>query len=161
MKHSKITKFMVMCGFLILGTHLVAQESNFDTPMLDFGVPDLQGIWSYETRTGLQRPDQYTELEIDEETMLATLEPTDVILDDFQNFGTNRQNDPDNVGGYPPEYFSIGTALALIDGKYRTSIIVDPPDGQIPWREQGCQIRRLQGRDVFGFPESLGRCDGP
>ena len=148
-------------GLLLVSTVAIAQSVDYESPMLDFGVPDLQGIWTYETRTGLQRPEQYSELEIDEETMLATLEPTDVILDDYQNFGTNRQNDPANVGGYPPEYFSIGNTLALIDGKYRTSIIVDPPDGQIPWREQGFQIRRQQGRDVFGFPDSLGRSDGP
>lgn len=146
---------------LSLSAPLLAQQNNYAMPMLDFGVPDLQGIWSYETRTRLERPDHYADLEIDEETMLSTLEPTDVILDDYQNFGTNRQNDPANVGGYDPEYFSIGDSLALIDGKYRTSIIVDPPNGQIPWREQGFSIRREQGRAVFGFPESLNRSDGP
>ena len=37
-------------------------------PRLSFGAPDLQGVWSYETRTGLQRPAQYAAagLEIDE-----------------------------------------------------------------------------------------------
>ena len=150
-----------ICSMILVNSSLVAQQDNYDLPKLDFGVPDLQGIWTYETRTGLQRPEQYSELEIDEETMMATLEPTDVILDDYQNFGTNRQNDAANVGGYDPAYFSIGDALALIDGKYRTSIIVDPPNGQIPWREQGFSIRRQQGREVFGFPETLGRSDGP
>ena len=130
-------------------------------PTLDFGVPDLQGTWSYETRTGLQRPAHYSELEIDKAAMLSTLEPTSEILNDYQNFGTNRQNDPANVGGYDPEYFSIGESLALIDGKYRTSIIIDPPDGRIPYREQGAAIRRRQARAVFQFPDSLGRSDGP
>lgn len=138
-----------------------AQDSEYDPPMLEFGVPDLQGTWSYETRTGLQRPAHYSELEIDEDTMLSTLEPTSEILDDYQNFGTNRQNDPANVGGYDPEYFSIGESLALIDGKYRTSIIIDPPDGRIPYREQGAAIRRRQASAVFQFPDSLGRSDGP
>ena len=144
-----------------LSTAAVAQNSSYVPPRLDFGVPDLQGTWSYETRTGLQRPDHYQELEIDEATMASTLEPTDQILDDYQNFGTNRQNDPANVGGYDPAYFSIGESLAKIDGKYRTSIIVDPPNGQIPWREQGAATRRQQNRAVFGFPASLGRSDGP
>lgn len=139
----------------------MAQDSSYVAPMLDFGVPDLQGIWTYETRTSLQRPAQYTELEIGEETMTNTLEPTSTVLDDYQNFGTNRQNDPANVGGYDPEYFSIGDYLAEIDGKYRTSIITDPPDGRIPYREQGAAIRRQQARSVFQFPESLGRSDGP
>jgi len=163
MNSSKSRTAIVLGGILIMmaAPSMFAQQGDYETPMLDFGVPDLQGIWTYETRTGLQRPDHYSELEIDEETMLATLEPTDVILDDYQNFGTNRQNDSANVGGYDPEYFSIGESLALIDGKYRTSIIVDPPDGQIPWREQGFAIRRQQARAIFGFPQSLGRSDGP
>ncbi len=136
-------------------------QDGYSPPMLEFGVPDLQGTWSYETRTGLQRPAHYSELEIDEGTMRSTLEPTSEILDDYQNFGTNRQNDPANVGGYDPEYFSIGESLALIDGKYRTSIIVDPPDGRIPYLEKGAAIRRQQANSVFQFPGSLGRSDGP
>ena len=27
-----------------------AQDAGYEPPMLDFGVPDLQGIWTYETR---------------------------------------------------------------------------------------------------------------
>ena len=137
---------MKSCSLTLTLTGLVVSAANgqneYSTPMLDFGAPDLQGTWSYETRTGLQRPAHYSELEIDEGSMLSTLEPTSKILDDYQNFGTNRKNDPANVGGYDPEYFSIGDSLALIDGKYRTSIIIDPPDGRIPYREQGAMIRR-------------------
>ena len=59
------------------------------------------------------------------------------------------------MGGYDPEYFSIGESLALIDGKYRTSIIIDPPDGRIPYREQGAAIRRRQASAVFQFPVPL------
>ena len=158
---NRIVVALVSLFALLLSTSASAQQGDYDIPMLEFGVPDLQGIWSYETRTRLERPEQYADLEIDEETMMATLEPTDVILDDYQNFGTNRQNDPANVGGYDPEYFSIGESLARIDGKYRTSIIVDPPNGQIPWREQGFSIRREQGRAIFGFPANLNRSDGP
>jgi len=140
---------------------VAAQAAEYTSPQLSFGVPDLQGVWSYETRTGLQRPDHYQDLEIDEESMINSLEPTDQILDDYQNFGTNRRNDAANVGGYDPIYFSIGDSLAEIDGKYRTSIIIDPVDGQIPFREQASATRRELANSLFGFPESLGRSDGP
>lgn len=153
----------IAVGILLssLSAFAVAQDADYDPPQLSFGVPDLQGVWTYETRTGLQRPDHYSELEIDEATMLNTLEPTDQILDDYQNFGTNRQNDPANVGGYDPIYFSIGNALARIDGKYRTSIIVDPPNGKIPFKEQASATRRQIANSIFNFPASLGRSDGP
>lgn len=146
-----------------LSSLAAAQGADYSSPRLDFGAPDLQGVWTYETRTGLQRPEQYegVGLEIDEATMLSTLEPTDQILDDYQNFGTNRRDDDTNVGGYDPAYFSIGDTLALIDGKYRTSIIVDPVDGKIPFKEQASATRRELAKTVYEFPASLGRSDGP
>lgn len=140
---------------------MAVAQSDYTAPRLGFGVPDLQGVWNYETRTSLERPDQYQELEIDEATMLSTLEPTDEILDDYQKFGTNRRNDAANVGGYDPIYFSIGNTLAEIDGKYRTSIIVDPANGKVPYKEQARATRREMANALFGFPASLGRSDGP
>jgi len=151
----------IAASWLSLTALLSAQEAVYAPPQLNFGAPDLQGIWSYETRTSLERPQQYETLEIDEITMLATLEPTAQILDDYQNFGTNRQADPANVGGYDPLYFSIGDTLAKMNGKYRTSIIVDPPSGHIPRRDDAFATRRQQAQAVFGFAETLGRSDGP
>ena len=48
-----------------------------------------------------------------------------------------------------------------MNGKYRTSIVVDPPNGRIPWRENAFATRRQQARGVFGFGETLGQSDGP
>jgi hypothetical protein len=144
-----------------ISTLLIAQVPGYEPPQLSFGVPDLQGVWTYETRTSLERPQQYESLEIDEATMLETLEPTAQILDDYQNFGTNRRADPANVGGYDPLYFSIGDTLAEINGRYRTSIIVDPPSGRIPWQENAFATRRQQGQSIFNFAETVGRSDGP
>ena len=106
-------------------------------------------------------PAHYSELEIDEAAMLSTLEPTSEILNDYQNFGTNRQNDPANVGGYDPEYFSIGESLALIDGKYRTSIIIDPPDGRIPYREQVLRSDAGKLEPYFSSPIPLAGAMAP
>ncbi len=165
MRKCKNSKSLSLSGVLLLSFNSLAfaQGGDYTPPQLSFGVPDLQGIWSYETRTGLQRPAHYEEagLEIDEAVMLDTLEPTDQILDDYQNFGTNRRDDETNVGGYDPIYFSIGESLALIDGKYRTSIIVDPANGKIPFKEQASATRRQLANSVYAFPASLGRSDGP
>ena len=165
MRRRNNCKTLSILGLLLtsLNSLVVAQEADYNPPQLSIGVPDLQGVWSYETRTGLQRPAHYEDagLEIDEAAMLDTLEPTDQILDDYQNFGTNRRDDETNVGGYDPIYFSIGESLALIDGKYRTSIIVDPANGKIPFKEQASTTRRQLANSVYEFPASLGRSDGP
>ena len=50
---------------------------NYTPSRTDWGVPDLQGIWNYENRTSLERPDLYGgALEIDEATMLAKMVST-------------------------------------------------------------------------------------
>jgi hypothetical protein len=36
------------------------------------------------------------------------------------------------VGGYNRIYFDRGTAATSVDGRFRTSILVDPPDGRFP-----------------------------
>ena len=36
------------------------------------------------------------------------------------------------VGGYNRVWMNQGTAFTIVDGQIRTSIIVDPPDGQVP-----------------------------
>ena len=57
-----------------LGMAFTSAAENYEPPKTAFGVPDVQGIWTYETRTSLQRPEIYDgALEIDEETMLTKM----------------------------------------------------------------------------------------
>ena len=65
---------------------------------------------------------------------------------------------PKNVGGYNGFWITPGDALAQMNGKYRTSLIVDPPDGQIPWREEGQAVRRSQQDEL---PMGMAESDGP
>lgn len=44
-----------------------------------------------------------------------------------------------------------------MNGKFRTSLIVDPANGQIPWREDGQAIRQSQRKELpMGMTESDG-----
>ena len=61
---------------VFVGPHAFAAE-DYRPPQTDFGVPDVQGVWNYKTRTTLQRAEVYEgELEVDEETMLAKMVST-------------------------------------------------------------------------------------
>jgi hypothetical protein len=44
------------------------------------------------------------------------------------------------VGGYNSFWGDAGERLAMIDGEYRTSWIVDPKDGQLPYTEKGLAL---------------------
>ena len=131
---------------------------NYAPPKTDFGVPDVQGVWNYKTRTGLERADIYEgELEVDEATMLEKMVSTPDFIAFLEAIGAEAPG-PENVGGYNGFWITPGDALAQMNGKYRTSLIVDPPDGKIPWREEGQAVRQSQREEL---PMGMAESDGP
>ena len=58
-------------GLAIGALPLVAQAqdtADWQPPKLDWGVPDVQGTWNYQTRSSLERPANYNgKLEITEQ----------------------------------------------------------------------------------------------
>jgi len=147
-------------GFALIMTassgSLAAED--FKPPRLDFGVPDLQGIWNYQNRTSLERPAIYEgELEIDQATMLDKMVSTPDYIAALEATGAEAPG-PHNVGGYNGFWITPGDALAYMNGKFRTSLIVEPEDGRIPWREEGEAVRRAQR---YNLPMGRGESDGP
>ncbi len=74
---NKLKQWLVLGGAAtsVLAASLpIAAEDNYSPPKTSFGVPDVQGVWNYQTRTSLERPDAYGgELEVDEATMLEKM----------------------------------------------------------------------------------------
>lgn len=151
-------KLVGIASMLVLsvGTISTAAE-GYQPPKTAFGVPDVQGVWTYETRTSLQRPALYEELEIDEETMLAKMISTAEYNEILAETGAEGPNGG-AVGAYNDFWFAPGEALAFMNGKYRTSLIVDPANGQIPWQEGGQELRQSQRDNLLMGNE---RSDGP
>ena len=90
-----------------------------------WGEPDLQGIWTDESDTPLQRPAKYANQELFTEAQRAELDKERAAL-----LGRNRRvergTELDVAGAYNAVFLSIKHTGA------RTSMIVDPPDGRIP-----------------------------
>ncbi len=136
----------------------VFAAEDYTPPRLSFGVPDVQGVWNYKTRTGLERADIYEgALEVDEATMLEKMVSTPDFIAFLEATGAEAPG-PENVGGYNGFWITPGDALASMNGMYRTSLIVDPPDGKIPWKEEGQALRRSQQEDL---PMGMAESDGP
>src|SRR5262249_27754069 len=90
-----------------------------------WGEPDLQGIWTDETDTLLQRPAKYADQEFFTEAQRAELdrERSEVLGSDRRG---ERGTDLGPAGAYSSAFVSwkrVGV---------RTSLIVDPPNGRIP-----------------------------
>ena len=115
-------------------------------------IPDLQGVYSIATVTMLERGEQFGgELVISAEQAAAVGETGASYLDDLvSNVGGAEAQ----VGGYNTFWMDPGERMAMIDGGIRTSIIVEPEDGRLPWAE-GAQRR------IFGSMRAQGAFDGP
>ena len=114
-----------------------------EIPRTSSGKPDLSGYYDGGTRTPVDRPRHYGDREFMTAEEAARIgSPTEFLAD-------GRSNDPNrgapvkggdgnnafgagNVGGYNAFWLDPGSGVAPIDGKYRTSIIYDPPSGRRP-----------------------------
>lgn len=110
---------------------LLAQESS---------RPDLEGIWTNASLTNLQRPAGVEELVVSAERarIIAASTPIAGIeggLDegDGVNDLPARGADDFGVRAYNNFWVDPGSNLARVMGEYRTSYIIDPPDGRVPW----------------------------
>jgi hypothetical protein len=139
------------------GAIFAVAAQDYQAPKTLFGVPDVQGVWTYQTRTSLQRPGLYETLEIDKETMLEKMISTNEYNKILAETGAEGPSGG-AVGAYNDFWFAPGDALAFMNGKYRTSLIVDPADGQIPWQEEGQKTRQSQRKNLLMGNE---RSDGP
>ena len=100
-------------------------RDHYKVPRTEHGHPDFQGIWATSFLTTIERPDGVASLVVtpDQASALAAtirakipavIDP-DVQLHDIQ-------------------------VLAMVKGEYRTSVIVDPEDGRMPFTQKGLDL---------------------
>ena len=137
---------------------------DFDVPRNAFGHPDLQGIWTNATQTPLVRPAELGEkrfLTQDEaEAREQRAVQSAIRADNPSDPDRAPPTDGNTAAAYNSFWLDRGTRVAHIDGEYRTSLIIDPPDGQIPLRADAPATLREQwtsqpGTGPFDGPELL------
>ena len=109
---------------------LFITSANFaDVPRTSWGTPDLQGVWTGATVTPLERPQTL------EDKPFLTEEERRIIEKEREDFFLSRSANPDpgTPGGYNRFWLDPGT-VTLNDG--RSSLIIDPPSGRIPWNPE-------------------------
>ena len=110
----------------------VADAGDYKPQRNRLGQPDLEGLWSANSLTRLERPEGYPSLVITEAQARALPPPRPVLTDD------------DDVGTLQSEWLDAGLALARLGGEIRTSWIVDPPDGRLPYTPEGRARLKVQ-----------------
>ena len=128
-----------ICSFALGLAQLTLAQSVWQLPRTSHGQPDLQGIWTSATVTTLERDPSLGETLIVEEEEALRLERESAfnVLTEADNAPSDPNRKPptdgDTDAGYNAFWIDPGTRMAEINGGYRTSFIVEPEDGQIPY----------------------------
>ena len=159
----------------ILGLTLVAGAAASDPytpPRTAFGAPDLQGIWTNTALTPLERPPVFKALVATDaearmfETMFAKM-----IGESDKPVAPDAPAPPVVKKVENSEWTEMSLHLARVDGQQRSSWIVDPADGKLPFTEAGKAANAVAESENFDNPEGrppaercligIGTPDGP
>lgn len=111
-----------------------ALAGGYRAPRDAYGHPDLGGLWTSTSLTDLQRPANFKTLTVSDAEAKAY---------EQRRPGEFSNTDIDDIGGRQSEadFWDPGATLARIDGKARTSWIVEPADGKLPFSPAGLAAR--------------------
>lgn len=130
-----------------------------------WGDPDLQGIWaSGYIEIPLERPDKFQGREfLTEEEVLAEQKRFLERQDHSTGGPLAITTKPGDTGGYNTIFSGRGREVIRTR---RTSLVVDPPDGKIPWKPElrdrvAAEIRSLRTGVASAVPEDNEKGDGP
>ncbi len=135
----------------LLGLHAQA-PSGGDTPRTPWGHPDLQGIWGAGyLLTTLERPEKFAGKEFLTDDEVAALERAQV-----ENPGRNKRAEKGSVADVEGAYNDAftGRGHKVVKTK-RTSLIVDPADGKIPFTPEGLKRRPVRVIDPEAGPGGI------
>ncbi|MEZ5490939.1 MAG: hypothetical protein R3F50_11555 [Gammaproteobacteria bacterium] len=120
---------------------------DYQAPRNEFGKPDFSGYWTNASLTNLQRPSNYDYLVIppDQVAAVTANHPQNVRQATDDGLIQGELLDGSDLGqgrGYNAFWVDPGSEFGRVKGEHRTSWIVDPPDGRIPFTEDGQRLRR-------------------
>lgn len=153
-----------------------AWAGDYKAPRNGFGQPDFSGTWTNASVTQLERPNQFKELVINE-AQAKTLEQGYALM----RSADARDTDPNapapkagqDVGGYNAFWIDPGTHVGMIGPERRSSWLVEPADGKLPYSAEGRkafmaevvkiqtnfdgpEVRQVAERCLMGFGSTAG-----
>ena len=156
----------IACGTLAAAGFQGDRQSSpaYRVSKTSFGHPDLEGVWSNNSATPLQRPAAWADKQVLTDAEVAQLQKTarqleqdgdalfgDELITDTLQGKTASQSHDTETGNYN------GFWLPSRDFERRTSLIVDPPNGRIPTETPEAQKRRA----ALAEQRRLHPADGP
>ena len=156
-----------VCVCLVLVVPPVAAQSDSPVQRTSYGDPDIQGLFTFRTLTPLQRPviDSGASASLAGKAALTAEEAAAYEASRRKELNRDTQDlsvhapgvryqslAEGGVGGYNEFWYERGIELT---SDHRTSLIVDPPDGRIPYRAAYQAAARIRGANISnGFADS-------
>ncbi|MDZ4760144.1 MAG: hypothetical protein SGJ21_03635 [Alphaproteobacteria bacterium] len=160
----------------VLALGLATPQAFADDVKTASGKPDFTGIWTNASLTPLARARGVDKLVVSEaeakkiaaSTGLAGIAADDPDFNRNTTYSDPSKGAPEKGGqdfglkGYDAFWVTPGDTLAKVKGEYRTSNIVDPPSGQIPYKDPAGVMRKqiasftryATGNDPYEGPEA-------
>ena len=114
---------------LLLGGTADAQSTTWTVPRTPTGEPDLAGIWTNATLTPVERPDA-----LGAKAVLTAEEAAEFETTSAERRVASDRFVPGDVGAYNQFWMDGGV---VVTGDRRTSLIIAPANGKIPWTPEG------------------------
>ena len=152
-------------AIVLLAAPAAAQSVRADSAAADgyapartpWDHPDLQGIWDSKTQTPLERPAEFADKEFLTAEEVAALERQTI-----EAVGRDERAEAGTVADVEGAYnnaFSTFYATQVVETG-RTSLIVDPPDGRIPYTADARQRVDAEAGAAAGHARRRGRAGG-
>lgn len=90
---------------------------------------NLEGVWTNGWYTNLERPKEFTRLVVTPQEAEAWEAPRRAL-------GGMPPSKPDDIGQSESEFAERGPGMLRVRGEIRSSVIIEPADGKIPWRPE-------------------------
>jgi hypothetical protein len=139
---------VLVLGFCLASGLAAEAQTPWQVPRTPHGAPDLEGMWTNRTATPLERPAAFDGPTTTEERAAAFVKSSS---DAF--FADNS----DGIGGRQSEWWEVGDEMLRIGGAIRTSVIVEPANGKMPYTAEGrAKLAKAQSDmlTLYNDPES-------
>jgi hypothetical protein len=165
----RVDRSAILASLVFLAAPTIHAAGKYQPPRTGDGKPSFEGVWTNATLTPLQRQARFKSVVLDpSEVEKETNEHPQVVRqrnDDQQDETTVfNGSDLSRGRGYNAFWIDPGMAFNRVRGEYRTSFIVDPPDGQIPFKNSARDLRgaaRGESGESGGASARPGAFDGP
>ncbi len=137
-----------------------AAAPAYKAPRTVYGAPDLQGLWTNTALTFLQRPPIFKALiatDKEEAMMIAGFKQMAGSIIDPKPVDPKSPAPPVVTEAPQADYLEMDIRLARINGQPRTSWIVDPADGKLPFNEATKKARAEAAKAPEDFANPEGR----